>query len=196
MDTLPLTSFMRLHLDELKESHNAAIHAARLEFNTHKKAIEGIVSLKCENDRLRQELKQLKPTKRTRGQPRKHKSILVELMQPVEKKKIGRPIKYLDIKKKIEEWDIARKALAKEQNKKSVTDEYLLKHLIENNKTLNRSERAETKKEMLAAIKHFRDTTGIRIHKRKKAENPSNNRHYISFLYAFCFPHIGVNERA
>ncbi|NBX02838.1 MAG: hypothetical protein EBR02_01990 [Alphaproteobacteria bacterium] len=173
MDTLPLTSFMRLHLDELKESHNAAIHAARLEFNTHKKAIEGIVSLKCENKRLRQELKLSKPIKKTRGQPRKQKSILAELGQPVRKKIGGRPVEHRDMENKIRVWDAEREKLAKELGKKSVTDLCLLEHLIDKKcKTMNRSEKASLKKTMRTSIKYLRDKTGVRIHKHKKAENP------------------------
>lgn len=83
----------------------------------------------------------------------------------------GRPEKYPNMLEKITQWDVARINLATKLNKKTISDIELIRHILKNDKTLTPRKMREAEKEMRSTIKQFRDKTGIRIHKRKKAEN-------------------------
>lgn len=169
MGKLPPKSLIQHHL-ELSEELGKAVS---LEFDTYEKAIEAIVLLREQKEALQRTIT-ASEIKRKRGAPKKQKSVLTELFKPVNKKKGGRQIQYHDMDERIKQWDVAREKLAKELSKKSVTDLRLVEHLIEKNcKTMNRTEKASLKKTMRTGIKYLRDQTGMRIHKRKKAENPS-----------------------
>jgi len=129
-----------------------------------------ILSGMCES--FKSELEELK-LPRGRGRPKKKKEFkLSEILGRKEKRKGGRPLIYNNPHEKIAEWDSARATVAIKSGKKSIADLQLINHIMDNDKTLSYSQRNEFTRQIRSAIKQLRDKTGVRIHKRKKAENP------------------------
>jgi len=112
---------------------------------------------------------------RGRGRPKKEgEPTLYGFSFEKKKKTVGRPVRYKNPHENIAEWDLARARLAIKLGKKSITDLQLVMHMANNDTTLSRIEKNECIKEVRSTIKQLRDKTGVRIHKRKKAENPLN----------------------
>jgi len=167
------SSFSRKEVDKIVEGFiDMAIQKACERYE------DEIWKLKRENSKLKRRLAVLEtPPKRGRPLKKKRVSTLGEAlglalgMNP--KRTGGRPTKYRNAGEKIAKWDDARAQIAKDCGKKSVTDLYLINYIINNDKTLSRNQKTESRKEIRSVIKQLRDKSGVRIHRRKKAENPS-----------------------
>lgn len=152
----------------------------KLEFPTYDEAIAVIRLLEYEYR---------KNQKRPRGRPKKdsqtvqktkqlNRHWLTRALLGESKKGKGRPAQITPEKarKVIQAWDSLRGDLARQKNKKSITDKALIDHFYQNQwKDLPLSKRQKNHRLYSRKIKHYRDLTDIRTRRIDKRKNTLKN---------------------
>lgn len=171
----PAASYL---LEFAKKTKREGKRSTKLKFPTYTLAIDEIIRLQERVNGLLMANAMLskKPRGRPKSIPNLGSGLFGMLMKsfgmPKPKKTPGRPKKYQNISQNIEDWDNGRKSLALKEGKKSVTDLYLINHILDNDKEVSYQHKIRLRKEIRAIIKHFRDSTGVRTKTRSKREIP------------------------